>query len=61
VREVIYFKRVVYVRALQELGEQAFTAGRRTSRWLTDESCVRRTRGRPAPPADGNGSGGCGR
>jgi putative (di)nucleoside polyphosphate hydrolase len=27
VREVIYFKRAVYARALQELGEQAFAAG----------------------------------
>jgi putative (di)nucleoside polyphosphate hydrolase len=27
VREVIYFKRAVYVRALQELGEQAFAEG----------------------------------
>jgi putative (di)nucleoside polyphosphate hydrolase len=38
VREVIYFKRVVYVRALQELGEQAFTAGPPPRpEWLTDE------------------------
>ena len=37
-REVIYFKRAVYVRALQELGEQAFTAGPPPRpEWLTDE------------------------
>jgi len=27
VREVIYFKRAVYARALEELGQQAFAAG----------------------------------
>ena len=38
VREVIYFKRAVYVRALQELGERAFAAGPPPRpEWLTDE------------------------
>jgi putative (di)nucleoside polyphosphate hydrolase len=38
VREVIYFKRAVYVRALQELGEQAFAEGPPPRpEWLTDE------------------------
>jgi hypothetical protein len=38
VREVIYFKRAVYVRALQELGEQAFADGPPPRPdWLTDE------------------------
>jgi len=38
VREVIYFKRAVYVRALQELGERAFEAGPPPRpEWLTDE------------------------
>jgi putative (di)nucleoside polyphosphate hydrolase len=38
VREVIYFKRAVYVHALQELGEQAFTAGPPPRPdWLNDE------------------------
>jgi hypothetical protein len=37
VREVIYFKRAVYVRALQELGEQAFAEGPPPRPdWLTD-------------------------
>jgi putative (di)nucleoside polyphosphate hydrolase len=38
VREVIYFKRAVYVRALQELGELAFNEGPPPRpEWLTDE------------------------
>lgn len=38
VREVIYFKRVVYMRALQELGEQAFADGPPPRPdWLTEE------------------------
>jgi putative (di)nucleoside polyphosphate hydrolase len=38
VREVIYFKRSVYARALQELGERAFAAGPPPRPdWLTDE------------------------
>jgi putative (di)nucleoside polyphosphate hydrolase len=38
VREVIYFKRAVYVRALQELGDQAFATGAPPRPdWLTDE------------------------
>jgi putative (di)nucleoside polyphosphate hydrolase len=37
VREVIYFKRAVYVRALQELGERAFAEGPPPRpAWLTD-------------------------
>jgi putative (di)nucleoside polyphosphate hydrolase len=38
VREVIYFKRAVYVRALQELGDRAFADGPPPRPdWLTDE------------------------
>jgi putative (di)nucleoside polyphosphate hydrolase len=38
VREVIYFKRAVYVRALQELGDQAFAEGAPPRPdWLTDD------------------------
>jgi putative (di)nucleoside polyphosphate hydrolase len=38
VREVIYFKRAVYARALQELGEQAFAQGPPPRpEWWTDE------------------------
>lgn len=38
VREVIYFKRAVYVRALQELGDRAFPAGAPPRPdWLNDE------------------------
>jgi putative (di)nucleoside polyphosphate hydrolase len=53
VREVIYFKRAVYVRALQELGERAFAGGPPPRPdWLTDdllrvqEPLVPRRRGR---------------
>jgi hypothetical protein len=64
VREVIYFKRAVYVRALQELGERAFEAGPPPRPdWLTDEllsmpaSRAPRRRRRPsiAPPAADTG------
>jgi putative (di)nucleoside polyphosphate hydrolase len=55
VREVIYFKRAVYVRALQELGERAFADGPPPRPdWLTDEllrvqePLVPRRRGRRA-------------
>jgi len=38
VREVIYFKRAVYARALQELGQQAFAAGPPPRpEWWTDD------------------------
>jgi hypothetical protein len=38
VREVIYFKRAVYVRALQELGDRAFAEGAPPRPdWLTDD------------------------
>jgi putative (di)nucleoside polyphosphate hydrolase len=38
VREVIYFKRAVYVRALQELGDRAFAEGAPPRpEWLTDD------------------------
>jgi putative (di)nucleoside polyphosphate hydrolase len=48
VREVIYFKRAVYVQALQELGEQAFPAGPPPRPdWLTDDLLRER---KPPPP-----------
>jgi len=48
VREVIYFKRAVYVQALQELGEQAFPAGPPPRPdWLTDDLLRER---KPSPP-----------
>jgi len=71
VREVIYFKRGVYARALQELGEQAFAAGPPPRPdWWSDEllqahdddrARPRRRRGRRSPAADvapptGNGA-----
>jgi len=57
VREVIYFKRAVYARALQELAEQAFSGGPppRPEWWSEEmlhsrEPAPRRRRGRtPAP------------
>jgi putative (di)nucleoside polyphosphate hydrolase len=58
VREVIYFKRAVYARALQELGEQAFAAGPPPRpEWWTDallrtpQPPPRRRRRRPARTA----------
>ncbi len=58
VREVIYFKRAVYARALQELGEQAFAAGPPPRpEWWTDallrtpQPLPRRRRRRPARTA----------
>jgi putative (di)nucleoside polyphosphate hydrolase len=48
VREVIYFKRAVYARALQELGEQAFELGPPPRpEWWNDE--LLRTQGPPVP------------
>lgn len=48
VREVIYFKRVVYARALQELGERAFTDGPPPRpEWWSDEMLRARE---PSPP-----------
>jgi putative (di)nucleoside polyphosphate hydrolase len=58
VREVIYFKRGVYARALQELGERAFKDGPPPRPdWLSDE--LLRTRGPAAPRRrwDGRGPG----
>jgi hypothetical protein len=44
VREVIYFKRAVYARALQELGQQAFTDGPPPRpQWWTDDLLQART------------------
>jgi putative (di)nucleoside polyphosphate hydrolase len=59
VREVIYFKRNVYVRALEELGRQAFPAGPppRPDWWSeavsrpARRSPIRRVAVRPAPQA----------
>ncbi len=57
VREVIYFKRAVYARALQELAERAFDAGPppRPDWWSDDllnaRPPARRRRGRRAPDA----------
>jgi putative (di)nucleoside polyphosphate hydrolase len=66
VREVIYFKRAVYARALQELGQQAFAAGPppRPEWWTDDivharESVAprrRRREDRAATPPDAQGS-----
>jgi putative (di)nucleoside polyphosphate hydrolase len=62
VREVIYFKRAVYVRALQELGELAFSGGPPARPdWLTEEllherAPVQRRRRRTAHTPEGGGS-----
>jgi putative (di)nucleoside polyphosphate hydrolase len=64
VREVIYFKRAVYARALEELGQQAFAAGPppRPDWWTDDimqsrEPAARRRRdGRATTPQDAPGS-----
>jgi putative (di)nucleoside polyphosphate hydrolase len=51
VREVIYFKRAVYARALQELGERAFSAGPPPRpEWLTDDLLRARAPVRPRRP-----------
>ena len=53
VREVIYFKRQVYARALEELGQYAFADGLppRPDWWEERMSPRRRPRGRAAPAA----------
>jgi putative (di)nucleoside polyphosphate hydrolase len=62
VREVIYFKRAVYVRALQELGELAFSGGPPPRPdWLTEEllnerAPVQRRRRRAARMPGGAGN-----